>query len=120
MLKLKIKLIHEEFNRVHNQLDDDDISGKETVKELLNILQDGKTVDILDKANKMKHMMAEDRKLLNPILSSGILGTLFILLAQSSPPLGMGPGTLLLQVTNAFCRESSGLLMRDRAAENTR
>jgi len=60
VLKLKIKLIHEEFNRVHSQLDDDDISGKETVKELLNILQDGKTVDILDKANKMKHVMAEE------------------------------------------------------------
>jgi len=60
VLKLKIKLIHEEFERVHNQLDNEDLSGKETVKELLHILQDGKTVAILDQANKMKHKMAEE------------------------------------------------------------
>jgi len=60
VLKLKVRLIHDEFEAVHNKLETDDISGKETVKELLNILNDDKTVDILDLANKKKHQMAEE------------------------------------------------------------
>ena len=60
MLKLKVNLIHEEFERVRKELDKDDIAGQETVKELLNILKDGKTVAVLDKANEMKHKMIEE------------------------------------------------------------
>jgi len=54
VLKLKIKLIHEDFERVHNELDESDISGKETIKEFLSILKDGRTAEILDKANKLR------------------------------------------------------------------
>jgi len=59
VLKLKIKLIHEDFERVHNELEESDISGKETLKEFLNILKDGKTAEILDKANKIEKMRRE-------------------------------------------------------------
>jgi len=60
VLKLKVNLIHEDFERVRKELDKDDIAGQETVKELLNILKDGKTVAVLDKANEMKHKMIEE------------------------------------------------------------
>jgi len=65
VLKLKVRLIHEEFERVHNKLEEDDREGKDTVKELLNILNDDKTIDILDNANKMKHKLEEENESLS-------------------------------------------------------
>jgi len=60
VLKLKIKLIQEEFENVRNNLAKGDIVGQEIVKELLDILKDGKTLGLLDKVNKMQHKMMEE------------------------------------------------------------
>jgi len=60
VLKLKIRLVHEDFERVHNELEESDVSGKETLKEFLDILKDGRTAEILDKANKIEKMRREE------------------------------------------------------------